>query len=159
MTVIESPESRHSPPTHISLLIDFPPCFFIRHYVKLFAIRNQTHRRMIKLKVSTLLALALFLLACDGQSNGPSDVANEPQAVQPSQPVAQPVADEELALGRKIYMSNCAACHKENGTGGRITIEGKTIKPDNLTSEKIKKFDDAKIYKYIYDGVEDEGMP
>jgi cytochrome c len=50
-----------------------------------------------------------------------------------------------MAQGRKIYMDNCAACHKENGTGGKVTIEGKTINPDDLTSEKIKNFADDKI--------------
>ena len=40
-----------------------------------------------------------------------------------------------------------------------MTIEGKTLNVDDLTSDKIKKFDDAKIAKYIHDGVEDEGMP
>ena len=43
--------------------------------------------------------------------------------------------------------------------GGKMTIEGKTIDPDDLSSEKIRKFDDAKISKYIYEGIEDEGMP
>ena len=40
-----------------------------------------------------------------------------------------------------------------------MTIEGKTINPDDLTSEKIKKFSDEKISGYIVNGVVDEGMP
>ncbi len=40
-----------------------------------------------------------------------------------------------------------------------MTIEGKTINPDDLTSEKIKKFSDEKISGYIMNGVVDEGMP
>ncbi len=56
-------------------------------------------------------------------------------------------------------MDNCAACHKEDGTGGKIEIEGKSISPDDLTSAKIKAFDDKKITSYIYKGIEDEGMP
>ena len=66
---------------------------------------------------------------------------------------------DELAMGRSLYQQNCAGCHKEDGTGGKMTIEGKTIDPDDLSSEKIRKFDDAKISKYIYEGIEDEGMP
>ena len=66
---------------------------------------------------------------------------------------------DELAMGRSLYEQNCAGCHKEDGTGGKMTIEGKTLNVDDLTSDKIKKFDDAKIAKYIHDGIEDEGMP
>lgn len=72
-------------------------------------------------------------------------------------PAATPV--DELAMGRELYKQNCAACHKEDGTGGKITIEGKSINPDDLTSDKIKKFTDEKISGYIVNGVVDEGMP
>ena len=60
---------------------------------------------------------------------------------------------------RNVYKQNCAACHKENGTGGEIVFEGKKLKPDDLTSAKIKGFSDEKIIGYIMKGVEDEGMP
>ena len=40
-----------------------------------------------------------------------------------------------------------------------MEFEGKRIDPDNLTSDKIKKFPDEKIAKYIREGIEDEGMP
>src|SRR5215204_1924487 len=63
---------------------------------------------------------------------------------------------DELAMGRSLYEQNCAGCHKEDGTGGKMTIEGKTLSVDDLTSDKIKKFDDAKIAKYIHGGVQDE---
>lgn len=109
------------------------------------------------LKIIILLSFSLFLFSC-GEGNKIAITENKtvsetPAAKQSVEPV------DEFALGRKIYMSNCAACHKEDGTGGKITIEGKTIKPDNLASAKIRNFDDATIYKYIYNGVEDEGMP
>ena len=64
-----------------------------------------------------------------------------------------------MAQGRKLYTDNCAGCHKEDGRGGKIEIEGKSIDPDDLTSEKIKSFSDEKIYGYVYRGIEDEGMP
>ena len=107
-----------------------------------------------------ILTVAAFMCAC-GQSSGPNraQTSNATPAVAstPQQP-ADTQADL-MAQGRKIYMDNCAACHKENGKGGKVTIEGKTINPDDLTSEKIKKFTDEKIYGYVLNGIEDEGMP
>ena len=64
-----------------------------------------------------------------------------------------------MAQGRNIYMSNCAACHKEDGRGGKIEIEGKSIDPDDLTANKFKSMPDDKIYGYIHKGIPDEGMP
>src|SRR5215208_6196734 len=106
-----------------------------------------------------ILTISVFLYAC-GQSPGSNTAQTNnatPAAGAPQQP-ANPPADL-MAQSRKIYMDNCAACHKENGKGGKVTIEGKTINPDDLTSEKIKKFTDEKIYRYILNGIEDEGMP
>lgn len=74
-----------------------------------------------------------------------------------SSPAASPA--NEVAMGRDLYKQNCAICHKEDGKGGEMTIEGRTINPDDLTSEKIKKFSDEKISGYIVNGVVDEGMP
>ncbi|MBK9153107.1 MAG: cytochrome c [Chloracidobacterium sp.] len=64
-----------------------------------------------------------------------------------------------MATGRKLYADNCAICHKESGKGGKVEIEGRSISPDDLTGEKIKKMPDDRIYKYIFDGIADEGMP
>ena len=86
-------------------------------------------------------------------NNGNSNAANA------APPAANASPAVEIAMGKTLYEKNCAGCHKEDGTGGKMTIEGKTLNVDNLTSDKIKKFDDAKIAKYIHDGVEDEGMP
>jgi mono/diheme cytochrome c family protein len=101
-------------------------------------------------------AIALLFIACaqnpsvnttgNGNGNGNNTTINAPPA-------------DTLAEGRKLYNQNCAACHRANGTGGKIDIEGKTLDPDDLTSEKIAKFPDDKIYGYIVNGVPDEGMP
>jgi len=65
----------------------------------------------------------------------------------------------ETASGQKLYLDNCAACHKENGTGGKMEIEGRTIKPDNLTTDRMKGSSDEKLARYINEGAVDEGMP
>ena len=66
---------------------------------------------------------------------------------------------DQIAAGRKIYEANCAGCHKDDGSGGAMEIEGKRINPDDLTSDKIKKFSDEKMLGYIVNGIPDEGMP
>jgi mono/diheme cytochrome c family protein len=66
---------------------------------------------------------------------------------------------DELAAGQTLFKKNCAACHRDTGTGGKITIEGRTINPDNLTSDRKKSATDEKFHKWITEGVPDEGMP
>jgi mono/diheme cytochrome c family protein len=106
-----------------------------------------------------LLCVAFGLLSACGQSPNtntpPSSNAATPAA---SSNTAVPSADP-MAEGRKIYMAKCAACHKESGKGGKMEIEGKSIKPEDLTAEKIKAFPDDKLYKTVFSGIEDEGMP
>jgi mono/diheme cytochrome c family protein len=71
----------------------------------------------------------------------------------------RPSPADEAAAGREIYSQNCVACHKEDGTGGKVTIEGKTINPDNLTTDRKKSTPDEKFREWIANGVPDEGMP
>lgn len=59
----------------------------------------------------------------------------------------------------EIYAANCMICHKDTGRGGRITMQGKAINPEDLTTDKMKKMSDDKLFGYISDGIEDEGMP
>ena len=115
------------------------------------------------LKICTIILLTGFVYACTSatQTNTVSNTAvttNTQQSPSASQPTASSNS-AEVVTGRKLYMDNCAACHKENGTGGKMEIEGKRINPDNLTSSKIKAFTDEKITRYIVNGVPDEGMP
>lgn len=72
---------------------------------------------------------------------------------------SQPVVGDETASGRKIYTEICANCHKQDGTGGKVTIEGKTINAENFTSEHAKKDSDADFIDAIKNGIKDEGMP
>lgn len=66
---------------------------------------------------------------------------------------------DELASGKNVYEANCMICHKDDGTGGKVSIEGKTLNVEDLTANKIKTMSDEKIILYIMNGVEDEGMP
>lgn len=115
---------------------------------------------MIKFAKLSILFSAVFLAWACGSASGPNTTINSNAAKPPATPAAQASpATDALAQGKKLYTDNCAACHKENGTGGKIEIEGKSITPDDLTAAKIKAFSDDKIIGYIYKGIEDEGMP
>ena len=107
-----------------------------------------------------LTAAVLGVSSCTDSSNRPANVAvNSTNATNsPVRPVPSATLDE-LASGRKVYKDNCTICHKEDGTGGEVTIEGKKLNPDDLTSEKIKGFSDEKITGYIMNGVIEDGMP
>lgn len=66
---------------------------------------------------------------------------------------------EELAAGHDLYTKNCANCHKDTGEGGPTVVDGRKLKPDNLTDDRRKKLSDDKYVKTMVEGIEDEGMP
>ncbi len=108
-----------------------------------------------------LAACGTWSIAC-GQNtatniaaaNTTNRTTNAPSVnTQPSAPA------DELADSRELYKVNCAKCHKEDGTGGKVTIDGKELKAENLTADKFKNRPDEKLIEYITNGVPDEGMP
>jgi mono/diheme cytochrome c family protein len=116
---------------------------------------------MIRFALILICALAVFsVLSCSNNTQPISNVVVNSVNRESAAPTPLPSATiDELASGRKVYAASCSNCHQDDGTGGEVTIEGKTIKPDDLTSAKIKAFSDDKILGYIMNGVEDEGMP
>jgi len=104
-----------------------------------------------------IVTLIIFACAENKMTNTNNTAANAPTNAPTN---IQPTATlDEMASAKKIYLDNCAKCHKEDGTGGKVVIEGKTLKADNLTSENIKKDDDEEIFGHIKEGIIDEGMP
>ena len=110
------------------------------------------------------VALMLFSAGCSstatnvnvstaGKTDGTAPVA----ASTPHPPGA--IVESNEASGKELYATNCMICHKEDGKGGKVTIKGKTIKPENLTEEKFVKASEEKLVGYVTDGVPDEGMP
>ena len=104
-----------------------------------------------------IIAIAAFIAACSQSKPANTEVktntVNVPTPAPPSTPV------DDLAVGGKLYADNCAICHKDTGTGGKVTIEGKTINPENLTAAKFKNAADEKLIGYVTNGIEEEGMP
>jgi len=108
-------------------------------------------------------ATVLFIAACN--KTGP--VANQSNAARlPSNAnttaasTAQPAATgDELASGKELYAAKCTICHKDTGKGGKVTVEGKNLKPADLTSDKMKARPDDKMVAGISEGAPDDGMP
>lgn len=117
--------------------------------------------KFLKLGVLAVF-VGLFVFACADTETAkitPANEANQPATnATPAQP--EPTATiDDLAMGKTIYMDSCVKCHKEDGTGGKTEIEGKIIKADNLTTDKMAKMSHEKYVDYIKNGVPDEGMP
>lgn len=104
-----------------------------------------------------LFSLTLWAAAC-GETQERNTVAKSGNTNVASTPQSTATVDE-LASARKIYLDNCAGCHREDGKGGPVEIEGKKIEPEDLTTDKIKKLTDDRMFRYIKNGIEDEGMP
>jgi mono/diheme cytochrome c family protein len=114
---------------------------------------------MSRIALVLIFAVSTFVfLSCASGSNNTNVAVNTINSAPAHTPLPSATIDE-LASGRTLFSTNCAKCHKENGTGGEVIIEGKKLKPDDLTSSEIKGFSDDKIVRYIMNGVEDEGMP
>ncbi len=113
---------------------------------------------MMKLKLFIVVGAIAAAVACSQATSITTNTAssNSKPAVN-TNAAASPAA--ETASGAKLYSTNCAKCHKEDGTGGKITVDGKTIEPDNLTAAKLAAKPDAKYVQYITDGFPEDGMP
>lgn len=119
------------------------------------------------LKLSFILsAVTLFIFACaENKTTSPANTtmvtttnpaANTAIVNLNTQPSA---AMDEMISTKKIYTEKCVRCHKEDGTGGKVEIDGTTLKAENFTADKMKNMSDAKYINYIENGVPDEGMP
>ncbi|HEX8288597.1 MAG TPA: cytochrome c [Pyrinomonadaceae bacterium] len=115
---------------------------------------------MYYLKYSFILIIfALYISACNDNAKNSTALDNTVTNSNSSL-TAQPNATiDELAAGREAYAISCSNCHKEDGSGGKIEIDGKTFNADNLLTDKMKKMSDEKYISYIENGIPDEGMP
>lgn len=105
--------------------------------------------------ITAVLCAAIFVASCSQATNTANTnktAANS--ATPPPTPVISRAPDS-----KELYALNCMICHKENGSGGEVTIKGKKLSAEDLTADKIKKMSDEKITGYVVNGVEDEGMP
>ena len=113
----------------------------------------------MKLRALVLTAgLSTFVgAACSQNPNTANTTVNTNIAVAATP--TQTTEAKAVVSGSNLYTTNCMTCHKDSGKGGKVTVEGKEINPDDLTSAKMKAKTDEKLYTYIADGIVDEGMP
>ena len=112
---------------------------------------------MNNLKVGVILLLTvIFIAACTQTNQEKTNSKNLDKNNTTATPTATP---DELASGRKIYKEQCANCHKDDGTGGKVEIENKTLNAEDFTTDKMVKHPDKEYIEHITDGIEDEGMP
>jgi len=118
---------------------------------------------MNAIKYIIVLIAVAFAIACGqaastpitANNTAPKTNTNTTNAATPASSIPLTVSDS----GKDLYAKNCMICHKENGTGGKVTIEGKSIDPPDMTTEKMKAKSDDKFVQYITEGFPDDGMP
>ncbi|MFZ1699368.1 MAG: c-type cytochrome [Pyrinomonadaceae bacterium] len=111
------------------------------------------------IKYSVLALIVFTFISCSRPADSPlaNSATENINAAVTATPV--PTAKDPTAMAADLYTVNCMTCHKDSGKGGKVTVEGKELDPDDLTSAKMKKRTDEKLYGYISDGAEDDGMP
>src|SRR5690349_11972716 len=118
---------------------------------------------MTKLAVCLIAVFGCLLTyACNSTSNNSSNIvvsnASSNNTISSARPEPT-AANDDLATGRDLYNKNCANCHKETGEGGPTVVDGRKMKPDNLTDARRTKMSDDKYVETMVKGIEDEGMP
>ncbi len=107
-----------------------------------------------------LVLIIVFVVAC-GNNTAVNDRAATPPPTAMT-PATTPPAEPARAAepdGRELFALNCIICHKEDGSGGRVSVEGKSLRSEDLRSAKFKKMSDEKLADEISHGHPDEGMP
>lgn len=107
-------------------------------------------------KLSALaIGAALFVFGCAGTATNPNTAVDK-VAGNSNAPAASPQAQAgELAQAGKLYKEVCARCHKDNGEGGEVNIEGKTFKAPNFKRPSMIKDPDSELIEHIRDGGDD----
>jgi mono/diheme cytochrome c family protein len=110
------------------------------------------------LRIGILVGVSMLINFGCSDSSSTANLARNVNKATPGTPVPTATVDE-LASGKKVFETNCMICHRSDGTGGKLTVEGKSLDVDDLTSVKIKAMTNEKLIGYIMKGVPDDGMP
>lgn len=116
-------------------------------------------------------ALTLFIIACTQapagnnsnanraapNSNAPSTTSSNTTPANANSATPNSPGGDELASAKKIFTEKCAQCHKENGEGGPVDIEGDKFKVPSFKSPAAMKADDKDFTDMIANG--EDRMP
>ena len=123
--------------------------------------------KVVKISIVVIFSM-LFAVACGSTATNVTNGGGNSvtRATNSGAPTGTPAAidtakldDNDTGGAKEIYATNCMICHKEDGTGGKVTVGGKDLDAENLTEDKIKKMSDEKLIGYVTNGIPDEGMP
>ncbi len=102
---------------------------------------------------SAAVCVAFLLTACGGDGTSARDARNAGPSPTPSEAVLDPVE-----LGKVVYQHNCLRCHKADGSGGEVQIDGKIISAADLRPKNGAVMPDDQMIVKIMDG-SPKGMP
>ncbi len=108
-------------------------------------------------------------LAEDGEELDPEEIEEiTAEMVAPGEPIAVPMPGPDFrpdtAIGRKLYLARCAACHGPSGLGDGLDMpldeRGKPITVRDLTSEEFRGgVREEELFKRILCGIPGTPMP
>jgi len=107
-----------------------------------------------------ILVCALLLLPLQSSTQEPTKPADAKPAAEstppaPARKLVNPVkpTPDSLALGKKVYTSDCAMCHGKDGAGaGELAVTMKLNLRDYRDPASLKDMTDGEIYSIIADG-------
>lgn len=121
---------------------------------------------MTKIVICLIAVFGCVLIyACTPSANNSNGIATNVASTTNSlstansAPPSNTAGGDELAAGRDLYNKSCSKCHKETGEGGPTVVDGRKLKPANLTDDRRKRMSDQKIIDTMVQGIEDDGMP
>lgn len=107
-----------------------------------------------------ILVCALLLLPLQSSTQEPTKPPDAKPAADstpaaPAPKLVNPVkpTPDSLALGKKVYTSDCAMCHGKDGAGtGELAVTMKLNLRDYRDPASLKDMTDGEIYSIIADG-------
>jgi mono/diheme cytochrome c family protein len=117
--------------------------------------------RELKL-VAIVAAITFVTAACASSPSAKNEPVSRTSGTLESDTVPSTNASKTLTdglNGHELYAENCMICHRKTATGGAATIQGKKIKPADLTKDRLRTWPDDKWLRDVEAGDPDEGMP
>jgi mono/diheme cytochrome c family protein len=110
--------------------------------------------KLHKLAFVALLALPFFA-ACNSTQTAPNSNARPSATTAATTATPAPAATpDELASAAADYSQFCIKCHKADGTGGTVDLDGEKMKVPSLREHGLKD-PDAHLAKQIAEGGDD----